>query len=235
AGAFVNDRISLAAINGPEQVVLSGEVAAIEALRVQLESQGIASIRLHTSHAFHSAMLDGIKESFRKEWEGIQFNSVNIPFVSNITGEFITASAVSADYWVRHMREAVRFSDGLQTILSQGKGLVFVEVGPGNSLISLLKQQKAQTAPVAMNLVRSVKETADDHGYFTGRIGELWAKGVAIDWNGYYKDQQRRKISLPTYSFEPVKYPTEVDPIKNYLQAGLNLGLTENKELKDWV
>ncbi|WP_276483896.1 type I polyketide synthase [Paraflavitalea pollutisoli] len=235
---YLQEGLSLAAVNGPEQVVLSGELAAIDRLTQALEADAVVYRVLHTSHAFHSAMMEEAGTSFLPYWKHVSIQKATIPFISNVTGGFIGASELAhADYWVRQMREGVQFSKGLQTILQQGsrEELVFVEVGAGQSLISLLKQQPVAELPAALNLVRGIREQADDLHYLTNRIGQLWSSGVPVNWTSWYEGQQRRKVSLPTYSFEPVKYPTEVDPVKSYLQAGINIGFSDNKSLKDWV
>jgi polyketide synthase PksN len=181
-------------------------------------------------------MVEPIRAAFRKELERTTFHKPAIPFISNVTGTFIQETeACSPDYWVRHMREPVYFSQGLQTILSQGSEAVFVELGAGRSLISLLKQQADAGTP-AVNLVRTAKEKEDDLRYLTEGIGLLWSRGITIDWNNYYTGQHRYKLSLPAYSFEPVKYPVEVDPFKGNLLAGLGLqDNSANTGLKDWV
>jgi phthiocerol/phenolphthiocerol synthesis type-I polyketide synthase E len=235
AQAYVNGHIWLSAVNGPQQVVLSGDKPAIELLKDRLIAEGTPFVQLHTSHAFHSGMQDPIKEAFQKELQQITFHTTNKPFISNLTGEWIDASqACSAGYWVRHMRETVQFSRGLQTVLSKNEHLLFIEVGAGHSLSSLLRQQQVST--ITVNLVRSVKEQENDVSYLTNAIGKLWAAGIAINWESYYAGQRRRKISAPGYSFEPIRYPAEVDPFEgNWLTEWSGKGNTENRELKDWL
>ncbi|WP_276485402.1 type I polyketide synthase, partial [Paraflavitalea pollutisoli] len=149
---YLQEGLSLAAVNGPEQVVLSGELAAIDRLTQALEADAVVYRVLHTSHAFHSAMMEEAGASFLPYWKHVSIQKATIPFISNVTGGFIGASELEhADYWVRQMREGVQFSKGLQTILQQGsrEELVFVEVGAGQSLISLLKQQPVAELPAA--------------------------------------------------------------------------------------
>uniref|UniRef100_UPI0023EC4D78 SDR family NAD(P)-dependent oxidoreductase n=1 Tax=Paraflavitalea pollutisoli TaxID=3034143 RepID=UPI0023EC4D78 len=114
--------------------------------------------------------------------------------------------------------------------------LVFVEVGAGQSLISLLKQQPVAELPAAFNLVRGIREQADDLYYLTNRIGQLWSSGVPVNWTSWYDGQQRRKVSLPTYSFEPVKYPTEVDPLDGSVLSELGLLAPRTEQaLQHWL
>ncbi|MES1249720.1 MAG: type I polyketide synthase, partial [Chitinophaga rupis] len=233
AGPYLGSGISLAAINGPGQVVLSGEITAVEELMSRLNESGIPYIKLHTSHAFHSDMQDPILESFRNEVQKIALREPTISFVSNLTGGIAgKEEALSSDYWVNHLRKTVRFSDGLKTILSSAQDLVFIEVGAGRSLTALLQQQ-GKPAPLSVNLIRSFKETEEDAKYFITRLGELWANGVAVDWGAYYKEEQRRRISLPTYCFEPARYPAEVNPFETGLLERLQV--KTDWELKDWI
>ncbi|MDH4471664.1 MAG: type I polyketide synthase [Fluviicola sp.] len=232
---YLNDRVSLAGINGPEQLVLSGDREAIELLSTQLKDNSIPYVQLHTSHAFHSSMQDSILESYRTVVESVRLNALKKPFISNLTGNFIKASeATSADYWVRHLRETVQFSKGIETLLSLEEDLVFVEVGAGHSLSSLVKQHFGKSSYPVINLIRTIKEKEDDTKYFTNRIGRLWSAGVVIDWNMYHQNETRRRISLPTYSFELIEYPSEVNSYK--LLHGNEAGVNNEKQanIDDW-
>jgi len=232
---YMNGRLSLAAENGPEQVVLSGDLEAIEALMAQLDKEGIGYVKLHTSHAFHSWMQEGILEPFSRALEQVRFGEIKGSFISNETGRFIeNGEAGSPAYWVRHMRGTVRFSQGLQTLLEQEGPLVFVEVGPGRSLTGLLRQQEKASGMLPVQLMRTVKEKQDDQHHLTESIGRLWSQGVNVDWSGYYGKERRNKIPLPTYAFEPVIYPVEVDPFEGRLLSGLH-DRTTNQGLKDWI
>ena len=214
AQQYLNDNISLAAVNGPQQVVFSGTDEAIEALKTTLDGKDVPHITLHTSHAFHSAMQDGILADFKKAAEKVTYSKPQIPFISNLSGELIKDDeAMSPDYWTKHLRGTVKFANGLKTLLSKGgSDAVYIEVGPGQALTSLLKQQPAKTAPIGINLVRPIKDNTNDLQYFTGRVGQLWANGVGINWSAYYGEEKRHRISLPTYAFEATKCPTVVSP-----------------------
>ncbi|MET4143132.1 type I polyketide synthase, partial [Pedobacter sp. UYP1] len=236
--AYLSADISLAAVNGPEQIVLSGNRNSIEKLMVLLDEQHIVYVKLHTSHAFHSAMQDIILEDFRAVLNTLKFGKPQLPFISNLTGVLIMEQeCMSADYWVRHLRETVNFSGGIQHLLSERPWQAFIEVGAGHSLSSLLKQQRGKTDPVCVNLLRPVKDNSDDVQYFLRQLGHLWCEGIVFDWESYYKDEGRRRISLPTYSFEPVSYPAEVDPFGSELLSGFGLSesVSGSTGLKDWI
>ncbi|HET8963341.1 MAG TPA: SDR family NAD(P)-dependent oxidoreductase, partial [Chitinophagales bacterium] len=238
ANIYLKEGLSLAAVNGPEQVVYSGDVKLINELMERLNEAKIVYVKLHTSHAFHSCMQDEIMEDFRSELKKINFNKLRYPFISNLTGDFINQEeAMSPEYWVRHLRETVRFSDGIKTLLSQKNEFAFVEVGAGHSLVSLLKQQQLRkTGITSINLIRHPKELGDDLAYLTEGISQLWRHGVNIDWISYYKAEKRKRISLPTYSFDPIKYPTEVDPFEHGISINTHsINLSKKQELKDWI
>jgi acyl transferase domain-containing protein len=236
AKVYINVRISIAAVNSPGQVVLSGDTEAIDDLIIRLIKEEIPYVKLITSHAFHSVMQEPIQAAFRSALEGVRFNKMQSPFISNLTGDFISGEdACSIDYWVRHMREPVLYSAGIKTILSHAKECVFIEIGAGHSLSGLLKQH-SDSQPLSVNLVRHFKEEMSDMRYLATAIGKLWSHGIHINWEGYYKNERRQKVSLPTYSFDPIRYPAEVDPFDSELLSGLGIkNKLGGKELKDWI
>jgi len=213
AHAFLEHGVSLAAVNGPGQVVLSGDAASIDKVIADLDRSETDFVRLRTIHAFHSSMQEPLLEAYRAELEQLTLHPPRIPFISNVTGDFIDPSAAAtADYWVQHMRHTVRFSDGLTTLFDIDEERVFIEVGAGYSLAALVRQHEAYTkiTPV-IHPVRSLWDEEDDLEGFTRRIGELWALGIPIDWPAYYRQERRRRIPLPTYHFEPEVYKAEVN------------------------
>lgn len=235
---FLDKEISLAAVNGLEQIVFSGSIPAINELAARLEAKDISSARLHATHAGHSYMMEEILDEYRDEIKNTKRDIPQLPFISGLTGNFITnEECLSVDYWVRHMRETVQFSSGITTLLSTSDNLIFLELGAGNALTSLLKQRKtAVTSFTALNLIKHPKEEEEDLKYFTERIGQLWSRGVEPDWKAWYGSEKRRRISLPTYSFEPISYPAEVNPFENGFATNTGIGGENNKqELKDWI
>src|SRR5262249_5783748 len=138
--------LSLAAVNGPTLCVISGLREAIDALSSQLSERGVDCKTLHTSHAFHSAMMDPILDAFHDELEKINLNSPQIPYISNVTGDWITEEeATDPDYWLTHLRRTVRFNDGLDTLFEIGHQL-FIEVGPGKALSTLALRHPVKPA-----------------------------------------------------------------------------------------
>ncbi|MCW3465925.1 type I polyketide synthase [Chitinophaga nivalis] len=235
AAGYLTVRIALAAVNSPDQVVLSGEQAAMAELAIQLDTAGISYTKLHTSHAFHSPMLDPMLDDFRQEVARLESGAATIPYISNLTGMMMRDSDISeGDYWVKHMRDTVQFSAGITVLREQFRNPVFIEVGAGHALINLVRQHPQNNqAPVAVNLVRSVKESVADDWYFTTRIGQLWALGVPVDWNRFYPGGKGKKISLPPYTFEPIRYPAEVNAWKMLTDSGMLTG-AESRQVNDW-
>jgi len=200
--SHLSDDISLAAVNAPSLCVVAGKEGAIQDLVTTLTERGIDHHLLHTSHAFHSAMMDPALADFTHEVAGLALRQPSIPYVSGVTGDWITPQdAVAPDYWSRLLRGTVRFSDGLRR-LSADPTAVFVEVGPGRSLITLARQHQELRDHVLLPTLRSAGESRPDREVLLATLGELWRQGVRIDWRAHHGDP-RRKIPLPLYPFEP--------------------------------
>ncbi|MGH9204158.1 MAG: acyltransferase domain-containing protein, partial [Vicinamibacterales bacterium] len=195
--------LSVAAVNSPSSCVVSGLSAGIDALEKRLRTQDIQCTRLHTSHAFHSAMMDEILDPFERQFAGVRLSAPKIPFVSNLTGRWISPDeATSPRYWVRHLRETVRFADGLTALLSQADR-VLLEVGPGATLTTLARQHPLRDAARAIvaSLPAATENTSDGR-VAVSTFGRLWLSGVEVDWDGFHRHERRRRIPLPTYPFE---------------------------------
>jgi len=205
--AYLSDDVALAAINAPSLCVLSGSKPAIQKLAAQLEAQKIGAKELHTSHAFHSAMMEPVLAPFTRVVESVKRRAPSIPFISSLTGTWIRdEEATSAHYWARQIRHAVRFSPGLQEVLKE-PGRVLLEVGPSKTLSTLALQQmgKDQKAAVVASLGHA-QERQPDYLCILQAAGRLWQAGVRMDWKAFYEREQRRKVILPTYPFERQKY-----------------------------
>ncbi|MEO1626136.1 MAG: SDR family NAD(P)-dependent oxidoreductase, partial [Bacteroidota bacterium] len=228
--------VDVAAVNGPTQTVLSGEPAAIAVVEKSLKEKEIMCKILRTSHAFHSAMLDPVLDSFRQEVEKVKLQRGQIPFVSNLSGQLITAEeAQSPDYWVRHMRHAVRFLDGMSGLLERSKKSVLIELGPGRVLSGLTRQLRQDgQIPLCINTIRSIKNKVADERFYTESLGKIWASGIALNWEAVHQDRPCRRVSLPTYAFDPIAYPTIIDPFK--MLTGGAIGTKAHSTLrKDWL
>lgn len=204
---YLSDEISLAAINAPKLCVLSGTHQAIEELSFKLEEQGVITRLLHTSHAFHSHMMQPVVEPFTQLVSQVKLSKPSIPFISNVTGSFITEEqATDPAYWARHLREAVRFADGI-AYLRQEKDWVFLEVGPGRTLTSLAKQQALKDKKqIFIASMRHPQDAIADEFVLTEALGQLYLAGVTWEDEAYFADEKRARVSLPTYPFEGKRY-----------------------------
>ena len=207
AEEFLSEQISLAAINSPSLCVLSGTSDAIEHLERQLTGKGAICRRLHTSHAFHSAMMKPAMEEFAAMVRNVPRRVPQIPYLSNVTGQWITESeVVDPSYWARHLREPVQFSQGVAALLKD-PAIVLLEVGPGQTLGTLTGQQPGNVLDsVVLASLRPPKGQQSEVEFLLKTVGRLWLAGVEIDWSRFYAGQQRRRVPLPPYPFERRRY-----------------------------
>ncbi len=191
----------IASVNGKNSSVVSGSFQELEAFEAYLEQKEIAYRRLETSHAFHSGMMDMMIENFKKLVETIPMSLPQIPYISNLTGTWVQNEVLTPEYWCEHLRQTVRFSDGIQTLLQEK--CIFVEVGPGKVLSTLVKQcSSLVNVKTVINMIRHPKEKENDIDYFMKKIGELWCHGINVDFRSHYAEHPLRKISLPGYPFK---------------------------------
>jgi acyl transferase domain-containing protein/acyl carrier protein len=204
---LLNEDLSLASSNAPSLCVVSGTDDAINSLQELLIAKGVECRRLHTSHAFHSHMMEPALEPFIKMVKKIKLNAPQIPFISNLTGTWITAEqATDVNYWAQHLRQTVQFSAGISTLLEQ-PNRILLEVGPGRTLSTLVKQHsQEQRGQVGLTCLRHPKEANSDIAFIQNTLGQLWLKGVCINWSGFYARERRHRVPLPTYPFERQRY-----------------------------
>ncbi len=205
---YLRGAVDLASVNTPTASVLSGPSEEIERAEAELAARGVMSRRLHTSHAFHSSMMDPILESFRACVERTERRSPTLPFLSNVSGDWIRAEeATDPGYWSRHLRGCVRFAEGLKRLLAEKAGVTLLEVGPGNTLSALARQQApAGGATSVMASLRHPKEAEDDRAFILRALGRVWLAGARVDWTGLHAGERRRRVPLPTYPFERKEY-----------------------------
>ena len=198
---MLRGRVTIAAVNAPSMCVVSGPADEVASLEAHLREEGIEPQRLQTSHAFHSALMDPVVPQFVEAVRQVALSAPKIPFISNVTGLPISdADARNPEYWGRQIRDAVRFSDGAAALLSGDR--VFLEVGPGQALSTLVRRQPGVTAQRVVATLRRPQEQGADGATVTAALGRLWVTGVRVDWTAYYGAQRRRRIPLPTYPFD---------------------------------
>ena len=202
---LLNGGLSIAAINSPSLCVVSGPDEAVARLEQQMTERGVASKALHTSHAFHSAMMDPVVAPFTDLLRKTRQRAPQIPYVSNVTGQWITTEeATSPEYWAGHVRQTVRFSDGAGELLKDPRRIL-LEVGPGQTLLQLVRQHPDRKAeqPVVSTLGASRDQELPN---LLASVGRLWLAGAALDWQGFYENERRQRIVLPTYPFERKRF-----------------------------
>ncbi|NJK58277.1 MAG: SDR family NAD(P)-dependent oxidoreductase [Pleurocapsa sp. SU_5_0] len=204
---YLGSELSVAVINSSDSCVISGATKAVEALQNQLATLDVDCRLLHTSHAFHSPMMEPILAPFKERVAQVSLKSPQIPYLSNVTGTWIkTQEATSAEYWLNHVRQTVRFEQGLQELF-KNPTQVLLEVGPGRTLSKLAQQhQQKQPEQIVLTSIRHPKEQQSDVEFLLKTLSQLWLEGVQIDWSGFYAHEQRHRLPLPTYPFERQRY-----------------------------
>ncbi|MAT97570.1 MAG: hypothetical protein CL608_10545 [Anaerolineaceae bacterium] len=225
------EALTVAVINSPDSCVVSGPDEAIEALAVQLEAQDIQGRRLHTSHAFHSPMMDAALEPFIAHLQNVKLNPPSAPLISNETGDWMTAEqATDPNYWARHLRHTVNFAAGIQTLRTLGDA-IFLEVGPGNALATVVKQQlDKNAAQLTYATLRHPRQNEADRIRPLTTIGQLWLAGCPVQWEQLYQHQNRRRLPLPGYPFERQRYWLD-PPAENQPR---HLSTKKKAPLPDW-
>jgi len=202
--------LQLASHNAPSLCVVSGPDADISAFAERLQAQEVVCRRLHTSHAFHSAMMDAIVEPLRAEVAKVKLRPPTKSLVSTVTGQPLTAAeATDPGYWARHARATVQFSQALRWLAAHAYDL-FLECGPRATSCTLARQHFAPERPCVA--IPSFSDTHEKQGEWVAllfALGSLWQNGVSIDWEAFYAQEERRRIPLPTYPFEHRSYWVE--------------------------
>ncbi|WSY90942.1 SDR family NAD(P)-dependent oxidoreductase [Streptomyces sp. NBC_00873] len=198
-------RLSVAAVNGPMAVVVSGELEAIEEWLPQWQEQGRRATRLRVSHAFHSPLMEPMLDEFRMIAEGLTFHQPSMAVVSNLTGALVSSELADPSYWVSHVREAVRFADGVRTLAAEGVTR-FVELGPDAVLTALTRQTLVSLDDEGAVFVPVLRARVPEAEAFAGFLGQAHAAGIPIDWDTFYAGTGARRVELPTYAFQRERY-----------------------------
>ncbi len=204
---LLTKKLAIAAINEPSRCVVSGDLEAIDILENKLAFQKIECRRLHTSHAFHSQMMEPILNEFREKVKQESLKPPQIPYISNLTGDWITESqATDPNYWVQHLRQTVLFARGIENLLPNPEQIL-LEVGPGRTLTSLAKLHPAvHEQQLVLTSVRHPQEDKSDVAFLLTSLGYLWLAGVRVNWSAFYSQEHRYRVPLPTYPFERQRY-----------------------------
>lgn len=203
------DRVSIAASNGPENTVIAGEVQSVEAVLAACEEEGLASKALNVSHAFHSPLMEPILRKFEAIASDVAFQAPKLPYISNLTGERLADDFVpDASYWRDHIRQTVRFSEGMRSLAENGAE-IFLEVGPQPVLVGMGKRCLPGDSAAWLSTLRREQE---DWSEVLSALAGLFVNGTAVDWAGYEQGYRHRKVSLPNYPFDRKRHWIDAAP-----------------------
>jgi acyl transferase domain-containing protein/acyl carrier protein len=199
------NEVSFAAFNGPQNTVISGSAQAVRAICTQLEAAGIKTKKLQTSHAFHSPLMEPLLAEFREVASKVTYAAPQMTIISNLTGEQLTPEAITPEYWCHHLRSPVQFAKSLNTLHACGYE-VFVEIGPKPTLLGM----SCNCLPEKVGVwLPSLRPGQSDWQQILLTLGELYVRGVDVDWSGFDRDYPRRRVMLPTYPFQRQRYWVE--------------------------
>ncbi|MGK7875122.1 MAG: SDR family NAD(P)-dependent oxidoreductase [Xenococcaceae cyanobacterium] len=196
-------KISIAAINGPRNIVISGEREEVGQVKTVLEAEGVKTKKLNVSLAFHSPLMERMVADFAAEAKTVTYYPPKLQIVSNVTGKLAAKEIASPEYWVEQILRPVRFADSIDTLEEIGSNIL-IEVGPAPTLLGMARQ----CLPEAEDLIYlpSLRPRQEDWQQLMSSIGELYVKGGSINWSGFYRDAPGKKIGLPTYPFQRKSY-----------------------------
>jgi acyl transferase domain-containing protein len=228
---LLDNQLSIAIDNGSSCVV-SGPLAAVAAFEEQMKKRRYLCMRLPVSHALHSKMMEPILEEFKAFLGQMPLNKPQIPYISNVTGKWIKdREATDPEYWSTHLRQMVKFADGLTELVKE-PGSLFIEVGPGHELSALLARQLGKDRQQqVINLVKHPDREVSDSYFLLSKIGLFWLYGIRIDWSAFYLNKKRYRIPLPTYPFEHQRYWLQGEDDENFLPAAYK---QKKSDIADW-
>ncbi|MFG2578130.1 type I polyketide synthase [Streptomyces malaysiensis] len=226
---LLTERVSIAALNGPTSVVIAGDEDAALEIAASFEAQGRKTKQLTVSHAFHSPRMDGMLDAFREVAEGLSYEAPRIPIVSNLTGNVVSAEEIATpDFWVRHVREAVRFLDGVRTLEAQGV-TTYVELGPDGVLTAMAQECVDAESDAAFAAV--LRKDRPEAEALTKAVARAHVRGVVMDWAAYYAGTGAARVELaefPTYPFQRQRYWPKVSSLFPGDVAAVGLGEAEH-------
>jgi len=218
--------LDVAAVNAPDSCIASGSLSDIETLQHKLIAQGLEARRMLIDVAAHSRLLDSVLDTFRERMKRIRLQPPSLPFISNLTGTWVAAETLTdPEYWVKHLRQTVRFSQGLNTLLNMPDA-VLLEAGPGQGLCALAQHQAQDPRRGIWPSTGKAKQASDGHAdlpVMLTAVGALWSRGVTIDWQALLavctSTGKARRTSLPTYAFERQRHWVDAGAVE-LVQAG---------------
>lgn len=223
---ILGNKVSIAAINGPNFTVVSGEYEEIDALAERLKEKNTDFSKLHTSHAFHSYMMEPASREFKAYISKVRMGTPTIPYISNVTGNWVEEEeAVNPDYWVKHLRSTVQFSKGIKKLINEGN--VFLELGPGNVLSTFTKNHNNSVPTITF--LPHAADNLDSYEYILDALGKIWTAGYAVDWAAYETEvKEFLKVGLPVYPFVRERFWITPAQGSKELTDEIHIMMTEN-------
>ncbi len=215
---FINDQISLVAINGTQQVTFSGNQKVIEKLSNQLDELGVMNSKVQKKYIDFSEVDEEFKNQFVSCWNELSINKTKIPFVSSLNEKVFKDEEITAEYWFDLITKTNKFYNSITKLREENKDLIFIEVGPGNSIEKLLKRERANEKNKSSVVISLTKQLEENTDFFENALVKLWYEGVDLDWKPYYTNSNNKRVSLPSYCFEQNQFPSEVEPFKEILE-----------------
>ena len=232
--ALLGDELSLAAVNGPSSCVVSGPSEAVAALNTSLDERDVVCRVLHTSHAFHSTMMEPVAEPLLEVLGGMKLSPAKIDCVSTVTGKWNEPETMTdPQYWIDNLLGTVRFNDAASALVEDADRIL-LEVGPGRALTTLVRQQRKNASKrTVVQSMRHPTEEISDAATAIGTLGRMWMAGAAVDWSGFHGGVKRRRVPLPTYPFQRKRHWMSEAPVG--AQAGQAAGaITRRADVADW-
>jgi malonyl CoA-acyl carrier protein transacylase len=214
--APLGNRVSIAAINSPESVVISGASEDIRSICKKLELQGVKTKQLQVSHAFHSPLMTPMLQEFAAIANQVSYNQPQIPLISNLTGQLANENIHTADYWVNHVSQTVQFVSSMQTLQDYE---IFLEIGPKPTLLGMGRECLPESEGLWLP---SVRPGVPEWEQILSSLGKLYVAGVQIDWSGFEGDYPYRKVALPNYPFQRQRYWIENTPSRHQQSESLS-------------
>ena len=240
--ADYSSQVAIAAINGPNSIVISGVSNVIRDICSKLEAIGVKTKPLQVSHAFHSPLMEPMLAEFETVAKEVTYNQPRIPLISNVTGKLVGLEMTTPEYWVNHVRQPVRFAESMKALHEQGYEL-FLEIGPKPILLGMGRQCLPEDVGVWLASLRPPKE---EWQQMLESLGELYVKGLKVDWSGFEREYSCQKVALPTYPFQRESYWVDTSKSKyentfnessslvvNLLNQGDTEGLTQELKLSE--
>ncbi|WP_445785684.1 type I polyketide synthase [Streptomyces malaysiensis] len=206
------ERISVAAVNGPSSVVVSGEPTALDELLASCETDEVRARRVPVDYASHSAQVELLREELLELLAPVQPKNAQVPFLSTVTGEWIDGPELDAEYWFTNLRRTVELEGAVRRLLDEGFG-VFIE-SSAHPVLTMGVQETAEDAGVDAAAIGSLRRDEGGLDRFWASVGEAWSRGVNVDWDAVFDGTGARRVELPTYAFQQQRYWPEAAPAR---------------------